>query len=218
MSSSKGFLLLGAIVAGAGLLSGCATGTAVRSQPVGLSTEQFKTPVTLQPQQLLLAPHGQGLSPAQQAAVYDTLKRWRTAPGGPILVETANGAGAEATMATTKVTEFLRGYGVTDAEIQVARYDGGADPRAPIRVSFPVYAVDIPKCGQVWENLARSPNQVPANFGCATTANIAAMVANPADLAFPEDSTAIDATRAQNVLEKYRSGSIEKPSATVTIN
>jgi pilus assembly protein CpaD len=78
--------------------------------------------------------------------------------------------------------------------------------------------VDIPKCGQAWEDLARAPNHVPSNFGCATTANIAAMVANPADLAFPPQTTATDATRAQNVLEKYRSGSLEKPSASVTVN
>jgi len=216
MSSNKAFLLIGTICAAAGLVTGCATAPATRAQAVGLSTEQFKTPVTLEPQQLLLAPHGQGLSAAQQTAVYDSLKRWRSAAGGPILIETA--AGPESAQATGRLTDFLHGYGVADSEMQLRRYDGGADARAPIRVSFPVYAVQIPQCGQAWEDLARAPNHVPSNFGCAVTANIAAMVANPADLAFPREGTAVDTTRTQNVLEKYRTGSLEKPTSTVTIN
>jgi pilus assembly protein CpaD len=212
MSSSKVLL---ATAAAAALLAACATPQTMRAEAPTLSTERFPTPVTLHSEPVLLAPHGQGLSSAQQAALYGELQRWRDANGGPILVETSSGGGAEATQATDRVAAFLRGYGVADADVRFTRYNGGADPRAPIRVTFPTYVVQIPDCDQSWHDLANAHrNDVHPEFGCSVTANIAAMVANPADLTFPRESTPIDATRAQNSLEKYRSGGLEKPSAT----
>ena len=211
MSSSKALLA----TAAAALLAACTTPQTMRAAAPTLSTERFATPVSVRTEPVLLAPHGQALSSAQQAALYGQLQRWRGASGGPILVETASGGGAEAAQATDKVAAFLRGYGVADAEMRFARYDGGSDPRAPIRVTFPTYVVQVPDCGRSWQDLGNAHrNDAYPEFGCSVTANIAAMVANPADLAFPQESTPIDATRAQNSLEKYRTGGLEKPSAT----
>ena len=47
------------------------------------------------------------------------------------------------------------------------------------------------------------------NFGCANTANIAALIANPADLIAPRDvRIRRDAARRETVLTKYRQGQI----------
>ena len=44
------------------------------------------------------------------------------------------------------------------------------------------------------------------NFGCATLANMAAMVDNPADFVAPAQIGAPDATRRAGVLQSYRKG------------
>ena len=216
MSSSKALF---AIAAATALLAACATPQTIRASAPGLSTERFPTPVSVRSEPLLLAPHGEGLSSAQQTAVYGELQHWRAASGGQILVETSSSADAEAGQATDKLAAFLRGHGVAEADMRFARYNGGADRKAPIRVTFPVYVVQTPRCSDSWRDLSNAhQNDAYPEFGCAVTANIAAMVANPADLAFPRESTPIDATRAQNDLEKYRSGSMKAPSSSVTIN
>jgi pilus assembly protein CpaD len=51
-------------------------------------------------------------------------------------------------------------------------------------------------------------NDVQPNFGCAVTANMAAQIANPADLARPQHATPADAARRSLVLDKYRKGQI----------
>jgi len=203
MSSIKALLFTGATLAAAASLGGCATQTTMAAVPP-LSTDVHKVPVSIQPEQLQLAPHAAGLSSAQSAAVYDMAGRWQSARGGQIVIETPNGGGAEARTAGGKVGEALASAGVSAADIQVRGYDAAAG--APIKVTFPIYEAQIPQCGAEWENLARAPNRVPDNFGCAMAANIAAMAANPADLTYARPAQPIDATRRENVLDRYRQG------------
>lgn len=206
MSSNRLFLALTAAV----LVSACASShEATRAESAPLPTNQFKTPVTVEAQQVLLAPHAEGLSPAQRGAVYELINTWRSRGSGPIVVETPAAGTDDVYRATAKVDAFLQTYGLGDADVRFRRYDAGPDTRAPIRVNVSVYNVEIPKCGQEWGNLAFNPkNQVAPNFGCAVTANLAAMVSNPADLSFAQPMSPADASRRQYVLEKYRSGEI----------
>lgn len=190
-------------------VTACATNGPERAEQASLPTEQFKTTVTTRPEEVLLAPHPEGLSPAQQAAVYELIDHWRSRAAGPITVQTPVAGNDDTFEATAKIDAFLQAYGVSEHDLRFKRYEAGADPRAPIRVGFSAYAVDIPKCGQSWGNLANNiDNQVTPNFGCAVTANIAAMVAKPSDLMFPQASTPSDASRRQVVLEKYRQGAV----------
>jgi pilus assembly protein CpaD len=199
MSSIKAF----AAIAAAAALSACASSDALLAQAPPLSTDAVKIPVAVQAEQLQLTPHAQGLSSAQSAAVYDMIGRWRSAAGGPIVVETPASAGAETRAAGGKIGEFLRAYGVADADIQARTYQ--AEAAAPIRVTFPIYEAAVPRCG-VTEDLSHAPNHPPANFACAVSANIAAMAANPQDLVYARPEAPIDATRRQQVLERYRQG------------
>ena len=179
----------------------------VQAPPAQSTREVLMRPrsVTTAPMQITLNPHGEGLSSAQRAAVYDMIIRWRTAQAGPIVVETASGGGAAADQATQRLGAFMAEYGLRPPEVSFRRYEGAAG--APIKVSFPVYRADIPHCGDSWGNLARPDNQAMPNFGCANAANIAAMVANPGDLASPpSDPNGPDASRRQVTLEKYRAG------------
>lgn len=202
-----------ALIAAGVALAGCASSGETLSAAAPLQTEQFKAQVKAGPQQVLLAPHGAGLSDAQRSAMYQAVTQWRNAYAGVVVVETPSAADADTLKATGHVDQFLRTYGVTGAEVQFRRYEA-SDPKAPIKVTFPIYTVDIPKCGQDWGDLARSSdNQPMANFGCATSANIAAMVVNPSDLNHPQGMTAPDASRRQVVLDKYRQGQTTSSAA-----
>ena len=49
-------------------------------------------------------------------------------------------------------------------------------------------------------------NKIMSDFGCGVNSNLAAMVANPADLAQPRAETPASSTRRSVVLEAYRKG------------
>jgi len=64
-----------------------------------------------------------------------------------------------------------------------------------------------PACGNWQADLGFTLNNEPgANFGCATSHNISAMIADPRDLVSPHPLTPEDAQRRLEVLEKYRKG------------
>ena len=66
------------------------------------------------------------------------------------------------------------------------------------------------ECGDWPANIGGSVNSNIDydNFGCATQANLAAVVANPADLLTPRASAPADQQRRAVVYENYRNGKI----------
>ncbi|GGZ20658.1 CpaD family pilus assembly lipoprotein [Asticcacaulis endophyticus] len=64
-------------------------------------------------------------------------------------------------------------------------------------------------CNRSWENLSRTASNTPhSNFGCAVTANMAAQIADPRDIAAPTATTPADAGRKTTVIDKYRKGEV----------
>ena len=191
-------------------LGACATDDAKPTTPLPLTpSERFSIEVTPSPDELQLAAHTTGLSPAQTAALNDFIARWAAGARGAITVKAPehgpDPAGAYRTATDTR--DFLIAQGVAAADIRIVGYDAGGDAKAPVRVGYIRYEARGPQCGQSWDNLAdvRS-NREYAEFGCAMTANIAAQLANPEDLLHPRAMTPPDATRRENVLAEYRTG------------
>ena len=173
-------------------------------------TELWRAEVSTQPQELRLAVRGEGLSAAQSDALAAFAEGWR-AEGGPIVLRAPVGGPDPAAVA--RATEHVRGFlidqGVSNAEVSVMGYEAKGDRAAPLMLTRQQYAVTVPTCGREWTNVAHSrTNEVQANFGCATTANMAVQIANPADLLRPAASTPPDAQRRDIVLDKYRKGEI----------
>lgn len=173
-------------------------------------TELWRAEVKTQPQEIRLAVRGEGLSAGQADALATFADGWR-AEGGPIVLRAPVGGPEAASVA--RAAEHVRGYlldhGVSNAEISVMGYDAKGDRAAPLMLTRQQYSVTVPTCGREWTNIAHSrTNEVQANFGCATTANMAAQIANPADLLRPTASTPPDAQRRDVVLDKYRKGEI----------
>ena len=172
------------------------------------STQQFTAKVDSHQDQVLLAAHADGLSAAQAQALANLVDRWRDTGGGPIVIQAPSHGGGAAYRSAIAIQSELAGLGVREALIKLVGYESAA-PGAPMVVGFASYEATGPKCGMDWDSFTKSATNKPnSNFGCAVTANIAAMVANPADLAGPRSSDPADAQRRETVLGKYRAGAL----------
>jgi pilus assembly protein CpaD len=203
-------VLLAAVLAASA--AGCAT-TPKRNPDAPreglLSTEQFAASVDSHQDQVLLAAHADGLSAAQARALTSLVDRWRDTGGGPIVIQAPSHGGGEAYRSAMAIQDALAGLGVRETLIKTVGYEASTTQGAPMIVGFASFEAKGPKCGQNWDAFTRSEKNKPnSNFGCAITANIAAMVANPADLAGPRPNDPSDAQRRDTVLGKYRSGAI----------
>jgi pilus assembly protein CpaD len=76
---------------------------------------------------------------------------------------------------------------------------------APIRVSYVAMRAQTTRCGRWPDDLMKdSENKHYANFGCSYQNNLAAQIANPADLLGPRKQTEIDAENRSRVIDVYR--------------
>ena len=212
MSSNRPLrLILGfAPLAFAGLLAGCATDS---KTPDGVHeamvpTEQYPLRVSEDPSQIRLAAHPQGLSEGQRAALEGLADRWLQEGGGPVTIRVPN-AGVDprsADVTSGQAATLLRSLGVPGEQIRRVGYEASGDG-APIVVAYATYHAEIPRCGLKWGNLSTNGQNKPMeNFGCAVSANMAAQIADPADIAAPRAFAPTDAGRRTTVIDKYRQG------------
>ena len=129
---------------------------------------------------------------------------------GALVLSTPSG-GSNADAASLLANETRRALvdaGVSYAAVAGSSYDASGRADAPIIVSFARYEAHAPECAPLWEqDLAHQSNNQPwASFGCATQANLAAMVEDPADLLRPRAEDARDSGRRDTVLDAYRAG------------
>lgn len=149
-----------------------------------------------------------GLVPSDRAAIENFAAAYRQRGHGPLTISTPSGspnAGAAA-VALSDVRDILSANGVTDLAYTPYRASG-SDGGAPLILSFKHYVATPTACGDWSMDYAFDPsNGLPPNHGCATQNNLAAMVADPADLVGPRTMAPADAERRSTVLEKYRAG------------
>ena len=191
--------------------------TACTSEPKGAAAKapppinpgaQFVLTADAATDKIALAPHTDGLSGAQLAALRDLAARRAEVGGGVVNLSLPHGA-ADAAAAGRTADAAQTVLNVAGVAVQRSTYESD-DPKAPLLVSFDYEKPDIPHCGH-WDDLTKTKdNGVYSNFGCAVTANMAAQIANPADIAHPRGEDAPDAGRRLTVLDKYRQG---KPTA-----
>lgn len=159
------------------------------------------------PDEILLAPHANGLSAAQVVALTDLVARWRDAEAKMLVIKAPTAGGEPAYRMIEAVRARLEYEGVRPDAIQLAGYESQVGGGGPIVIGFERYKAVVPQCGRNWDSLTHTiNNEVDPNFGCAVTANLAAMIANPEDIVHPQTMTPPDAARRQAVLEKYRAG------------
>jgi len=129
--------------------------------------------------------------------------------GALILSSPEGGANAEA---AARLSNDARGVlleaGVSYAAIAASTYDASDRADAPVVLTFARFEARAPECAPLWEqDLAhQSDNQPWESFGCATRANLAALVEDPSDLLRPRAEDPRDSNRRSTVFEAYRQG------------
>jgi pilus assembly protein CpaD len=162
------------------------------------------------------------LTPAQRADVGALASSWRNEAAGGIVIEMPVGSPNEraAASATREIRSILAATGVPGRAIEIRPYPAQDPIRlGTIRVNYPRMAAETGPCGLWPHDIGPTYDPIywankPAwNHGCSYQRNLAAQVANPADLVQPRSETPVLASRRNTVTEKYRKG---ETTATVT--
>jgi pilus assembly protein CpaD len=199
------------------MLAGCRhldAGTQVAGWSVVEPSQRHPILVSQQPAQLNISvPAGSyGLSAMQKGSVMDFAARFRSGEAADsrlVIAVPSGGANEVAAMdAAHDIRSLLVESGFNESAIAVEAYYGERSANPPVRLSYLSYVAQGPDCGLEWtENLAKNYNNMPApNHGCAQQRNLAAMIANPADLLGPRTSTPRYGERRDVVMDNWLQG------------
>ena len=197
------------------LLAGCA-----QRQVTGGLPDDYRTnhPIIIsEKEQVADIPVGHAdskLSITQRSIVEQVVASYRANGSGMIHILLPAGSPNEraAERLRDDIAAVLRKGGVKQFNISSEKYRAGPTDTAPIRLSYTAMTASTHPCGQ-WPKdlLDTADNRHYANFGCANQNNLAAQVANPADLLGPRASSPIDAERRNIVIDDYRGVPSEEP-------
>ncbi len=154
-------------------------------------------------------PADNGLNWSQIALIETLATEYKARGHGPLVISYPQNAGnAEAAIAAiAEARTRLYAHGLDWQQIAGGAYEAGNQVQAPVLFSFNRYQAVAPDCPEGWPDLVNArPGRAWPSFGCATAANLAAMVSDPRDLETPRTMGAPDTGRRQTVLENYREG------------
>ncbi|HCK83670.1 MAG TPA: hypothetical protein DHW63_03875 [Hyphomonadaceae bacterium] len=127
-----------------------------------------------------------------------------------MILNTPDGAGNEAAAIalSREVRMTLAASGVADDALASSTYNAAGRAEAPILVGFARFEAQAPECAPLWsQDLAHQSNNQPwESFGCATQANLAAMIEDPHDLLAAREQDPRDSNRRATVMQAYRQG------------
>ena len=198
-------------------LAGCKTpgepGAHVAGWTLVDPTQRHPIMVSEQPHTLStrIARGSSGLTLAQKDQLATFLERFRAADAGNsrlvISVPTGSPNETAAVRATADMRQIIAEFGFAESNVVIEPYQERRDANAPIRLSYLRYVAEGPECGRWPTNLAEDYRNLPhPNFGCAQQRNLAAQIANPADLLGPRTVESADAERRSVVFDRYRQG------------
>jgi len=198
------------------LLAGCAAKR--DSITVGAIPDDYRTnhPIVIaEKDQVLDLPVGaseRGMTRVQRVALQGFLANYdrSAAPVLTILTPSGTPNAVAATDAARDFARFARSRGVHESRIIVSPYQPSSiEASAPIRVTYTAMQAQTGPCGRWPEDIAdTSENKHYANFGCSYQNNLAAQIANPADLLGPRLPTEIDAENRSDAIDQYRARAV----------
>src|SRR5690349_5303818 len=155
-----------------------------------------------------------GLTEGQGADVLSFARLWKRESTGGVVIDVPAGTANEmsANGAMREIRSILSAAGVPPHVVSVRPYTVAPDKLASIRLNYSKIVAQAGPCG-LWPGdlgpvaePAYQENRPYWNLGCSTQRNLAAMVANPADLVQPRGEEPISTQRRSVVLDKYRKG------------
>ncbi len=209
MNSRLPVLLLGLSALGA-----CASVPAPEGPPVSSAADTHRIEVTQTSERLELAvaKDDVALSPQARAQIASFARGYlRYGHGALVLSAPSGGSNTDAASAVAgDARRSLLEAGVSYAAVAGSTYDASGAGDAPIIISFARFEAQAPQCAPLWtQDLAHQSNNQPwESFGCATQANLAAMVEDPADLLHPRAEDPRDSERRDAVMQAYRAGDV----------
>ena len=197
------------------LASGCASRDSIT---VGSVPDDYRTnhPIVVSEQEKKIdVPVGvsdRGLSRIQRAAVDGFIADYDRGAGSLVMVMVPYGSPnqAAASHVAAGMAQRLHAAGVPQGRVVQQPYEAGQyGDAAPIRLAYSQMTASTGQCGR-WPDdmLNNSDNRHWANFGCSYQNNLAAQIANPADLLGPRKPTEVDAARRDRSLDQYRQRSV----------
>jgi len=204
-----------AVAAVAVLLAGCAQRDSIT---VGSIPDDYRTthPIVIAEKNVKIdLPVGagdRGMTGSQRATLLGFLDNYDKSAAPTLTIQVPSGSANEAA-ATVAARDFARvavASGVKRNRIVVTSYQAASSEiSSPVRVAYVSVRAQTDKCGRWPEDLLdTSENKHYADFGCSYQNNLAAQMANPADLLGPRKSTTIDAENRGAVIDVYRARGI----------
>lgn len=207
-----------AAAAAVALLAGCGNMGRTDSVVVGSVPDDYRTnhPIMIAEKDIVIdlpvGPTDRGMTGTQKVALEGFLVDYdrSAAPMLSIMAPAGSRNAAAASHAASEFARYAKKQGVPASRISISSYQvQAADVSAPVRVMFTAMAAQTNKCGRWPADLAdTTDNKHYANFGCSYQNNLAAQIANPADLLGPRKQTEIDAENRTRVIDVYQNRGI----------
>lgn len=214
-------VLLGSGLFAALLLAGCAN---THHVTVGSIPDDYRTnhPITIQERErtadIPVSRNDKKLSLPQRSIVQNAVDGYRRQGSGMVFILLPEGSANQtaAYRISTDIAGILRKGGVLASNIATQSYQvNNPQISAPVRISYYAMTAGTGPCGRWPEDmLSTSENKHYANFGCATQANLAAQVANPADFLGPRATAPLNGTRNDRVIGGEQGYENMSPSIT----
>ncbi len=219
--TSTGIVSLAILASTMLFLPGCAYLKGGNHVVVGSVPDDYRTnhPISISEQeQHLDVPVGtsdKSLSLAQRSVIQGFIAQYALNGSGPIQIALPSGStnSNAATRVRSDVVAAIRKAGVSESQLVTVSYNGTADAGNPIRISYRAISASTDQCGKWPEDIAEtSENKNYQDFGCSYQNNLAAQLANPADLLGPRNTGEIDAAKRLKVVKDYQSSVSSKVS------
>lgn len=201
----------GALMVALSLVAACASPSGYTFQPDRLPTDRHKITVR-EVKERVTIPVNVGqvvLSSADVRALNLLAAEFHNRAHGPITLMMPAGAHADeaAVALAAHARTVLNEAGVPYSAMRGARYDARGLGETPLVAAFPAFVAEAPDCLNAWGDFSVTYSGGNTdNFGCASQAALAAMIADPRDLVGPGPMTPGDTARRLEVLDRYRSG------------
>ena len=214
--SKKLSLSIGAILGGAVLIAGCQSNGSSSSIPPeyfsGTALDRHEIGVTQHTEYLevQLDSRDTQLRVGEVMKVRDFLYQYADVGHGPIVISMPKHADNPqlAVGAVSEIREFAWEAGINYERMLGAAYDATERPNSPIVMAFKTYKTVAPKCPTLAEidiANASSNNDLPT-LGCSIRTNMAAMIAEPADLLGGRELSEGDKVRRGTQLRLWQAG------------
>lgn len=159
--------------------------------------------------EIVIAQGETAISPGARAELRAFANNYLRYGHGSLVLSQPVNVDAETSGALTNDARMvLMESGVSYAAIAGSRHDDAGQSASTIIISFSRFEARAPECAPLWEqDLAHQSNNQPwESFGCATQANLAAMIEDPRDLLRPRAEDPRDGARRATVMQAYRAG------------